>query len=327
MQRRDLIAGVAATAAAWPRVLRAQQKAMPVIGFLSPASAGPFAPIVAAFHEGLSETGYVEGQNVASEYRWAEGHYDRLPALAANLVDRKVDLIVAIVGTPPALAAKNATSTIPILFATVGDPVGSGLVASLARPGGNVTGFSNISIELMPKLLEWLSELVPQARVIALLINPNNSTHEALAREIQEAARSKGVQLPILKAGSESEINAAFASLVRLQAGALLVGADPFFYARRAQLLALGSRHAVPAIYWRREFAASGGLISYGPNFPALYRQAGVYAGKILKGEKPADLPVQQPTTFELVINLKTAKALGLTVPQPLLQRADEVIE
>jgi putative ABC transport system substrate-binding protein len=327
MNRRDLILLLGGAAIAWPLAARAQQKAMPVIGFLSPASPGPFKSIVAAFHQGLSDAGYVEGQNVASEYRWAEGNYDRMPALAADLVGRKVDLIVTIVGTPPALAAKNATSTIPIVFATVADPVRDGLVASLARPGGNVTGFSNITIELLPKGLELLSELVPQARVIALLINPNNSTHERLAREVQEAARAKGVQLPILKAASANEIDAAFASLVRLHAGALLVGADPFFFARRAQLLALGSRHAVPAIYWRREFAASGGLISYGPNFPALYRQAGIYAGKILKGAKPADLPVQQPTRFELVINLKTAQALGLTVPQALLARADEVIE
>ena len=329
MNRREwiLLLGGGVTTAAWPLATRAQQKAMPVIGYLGAGSPGPWAPLVAAVQQGLSDTGYIEGQNLAIEYRWAEDRYDRLPALAADLVGRKVDLIVAIGGPASALAAKNATATIPIVFSSVGDPVAEGLVASLARPGGNVTGFSNIGTELAPKRLELLSELVPQARVIALLVNPNNTAHEGLARDVQEAARTKGVQLPILKAATESEIDAAFASLVQLHAGALLIGSDPFFFARREQLLALESRHAVPAIYWRREFAASGGLISYGPSFPAMYRQAGIYAGRILKGEKPADLPVQQPTIFELVINLKTAKALGLTVPQSILARADEVIE
>ncbi|MGE5268433.1 MAG: ABC transporter substrate-binding protein [Thiohalocapsa sp.] len=325
MKRRALLLGAAVLA--WPASLRAQQKTMPVIGFLSPASPGPFEPILAAFRQGLVESGYVEGTNVAFEYRWAEGRYDRLPALAADLVDRKVDLIVTIVGLPPAMAAKNATSTIPILFATLGDPVGAGLVASLARPTGNVTGVSNVTTELMPKLLELLSELVPRARIIALLINPNNTAHGDLAKQAQEAARSKGVRLAVLKAGVESEIDTAFASLLQLQAGALIIGADPLFLAWRDRLVALALRHSVPAIYWRRELAASGGLISYGPSFPALYRSAGIYAGKILNGVKPADLPVEQPTKFELVINLKTAKTLGLTVPQSLLARADEVIE
>ena len=328
MNRRALLTLFAGAAVASPPAARAQQKAMPVIGFLSNASLGPsVAPLVAGIFQGLSETGYVEGQNMAIEYRWAENQYDRLPALAADLVRRNVDLIVASGGTPSALAAKSATSTIPIVFFNVGDPVGMGLVANLARPGGNLTGLSNLSIDLTAKRLELLSELVPQARVIALLVNPNSPTTEPLIRDVQEAARVKGVQLPILKAGTEGEIDAAFTSLVQLHAGALVVQGDAVLYSQREQFVALASRHAVPAIYDRREFAASGGLISYGPSIPAIYRQAGIYAGKILKGAKPADLPVQQPTTFELVINLKTAAALGLTVPQSLLARADEVIE
>jgi putative ABC transport system substrate-binding protein len=274
----------------------------------------------------LSETGWVEGQNVAVEYRWAEDHYDRLAALAADLVGRKVDVIVAIAGAP-ALAAKSATSTIPIVFAGVGDPVGFGLVTSLARPGSNLTGFSNVNVELTPKRLELLSELVPQAKVIALLVNPNNPNTESIIRDLQEAARAKGVQLPILKAGTESEIDAAFATLVELRAGALIVAGDPFFFGRREQLLALASRHAVPANYMWREFATAGGLISYGTRVTEAFRQAGNYAGRILKGAKPADLPVQQTTIFDRVVNLKTAEALGLTVPPSILARATEVIE
>ena len=328
MRRRDLLSLAAAGAIAWPLAARAQQKAMPVVGFLSTgnASPGPVAPLVAAFRQGLSETGYVEGQNVTIEYRWAEGHYDRLPALAADLVGRKVDVIVSTGGTPTALAAKNATSTIPIVFRAGTDPVGDGLVASLARPGGNLTGVSMIIDELTPKRLELLSELVPQAKVIALLVNPKNPATENVMRDVQEAARVKGLQLPILKANSESEIDAAFATLVQLQAGALVVAADPFLTSRREQLVALATRHAVPAIYAWREFAEAGGLISYGSSLTTAFRQLGNYAGKILKGAKPADLPVQQPTRFELVINLKTAKALRLTIPQSLLLRADDVI-
>jgi len=306
--------------------LRAQQKAMPVIGYLNPTSPGIAAPATAAFRQGLSEAGYVEGQNLAIEYRWAEGQFDRLPALAADLVGRNVNAIAAIGGIS-ARAAKNATSTIPIIFIGSGDPVGEGLVASLARPGGNLTGFSNLFVELHPKRLELLSELVPQASVIALLVNPSGPSAERIIRDMKEAARAKGVQLPIVEAGTEGEIDAAFGSLVELHAGALVIAGDAFFANRREQLLALASLYAVPAIYMWSEFAAVGGLISYGIDNINMFRQAGIYAGRILKGEKPADLPVPQPTRFELVINLKTAKALGITVPPSILARADEVIE
>jgi putative ABC transport system substrate-binding protein len=324
MRRRELLLLLGGMMPA-ARALRAQQTAMPVVGWLSSESPGPFSPFVAAFREGLSETGYVEGQNVAIEYRWTEGSYDRLPALAADLVGRKVDVILT-GGTPSALAAKSATSTIPVVF-IVGDAVAAGLVPSLARPGGNLTGVSMLTFELMPKRLELLSELVPKAGVIALVVNPNSPAAERIMRDVQEAARAKGVQLHILKAGTEGEIDAAFASLVQLQAGGLVVGTDPFFNSRREQFVALASRHAVPAIYEWREFATAGGLISYGPSLTAVNRLAGIYVGRILKGAKPADLPVQQPTTFELVVNLKTANALGLTVPPSILARADEVIE
>ena len=274
------------------------------------------------FRQGLGETGYVEGQNLAIEYRWAESHYDRLPALAADLVARKVDVIAVTGGDAPVLAAKNATSTIPIVSILGGDPVKGGLIASLARPGGNLTGITMITAELMPKRLELLSELVPRAGVIALLANPGA---ESMIRKVQEAARAKRVQLQILKASSESEIDAAFAS--PSQAGALLVGNDPIFMSRREQLVALAARYAVPAMYEWREFVAAGGLISYGTSRTGTWRRFGNYAGKILNGAKPADLPVEQPTRFELAVNLKTAKALGLTVPPSILARADEVIE
>ena len=327
MRRRELLLSLGGAMTTAP-ALRAQQKSMPVIGYLSSFSAPQtLASWGAAFRQGLSETGRVEGQNVAFEYRWAEDHYDRLPALAADLVSRKVDVIVTNGGTPTALSAKSATSTIPIVFTFVSDPVGIGLVASLARPGGNVTGFSNIAAGLTPKLLELVCEMVPQAEMIALLVNPNNPIAEPIIRDVQEAARMKGLQLRILKAGTESEIDAAFASLVQLQAGALVVDPDALFISRSGQLVALASSHAVPAIYAHRQFIAAGGLISYGIDDATVSRQAGIYAGRILKGAKPADLPVQQPTTFELVVNLKTAKALGLTVPPSILARADEVIE
>jgi putative tryptophan/tyrosine transport system substrate-binding protein len=323
MNRRELLLLCGALTAA--RGLRAQQKAMPVIGILGGTSAGD--PFVAGFHQGLSEAGYVEGQNLTMEYRWAEGRYDRLPAMAADLVARKVDVIVSTGGSPTALAAKSATSTIPIVFRSGADPVELGLVASLARPGGNLTGVSQLADELVAKRLELISELVPQAGVIALLVNPNNTNAERAMRDGQEAARAKGVQLTILKASNTTEIDTAFATFVPLHAGALVVSADPFLTTRRDQLVALASRHAVPAIYAWREFADSGGLISYGSSLTAAFRLVGIYVGKILNGAKPADLPVQQPTTFELVVNLNTAKALGLTVPPSMLSRADEVIE
>src|SRR6516165_7056013 len=311
MHRRRFIA-LLGGAITLPCVAVAQQKAMPVIGYLGSEASGPSAPFVTAFLRGLNDTGYVEGQNLVIEYRWADGRYDRLPALVTDFVGRKVDVIAAL-GLPSALAAKSATSTIPIVF-SVGDPIERGLVAGLARPGGNLTGLSLINVELMPKRLELLAELVPQAGVIALLLNPNNANTERSIRDGEEAARAKGVQLIILKAGTENEIDAAFASLVELHAGALLVQTDPFFNDRRDQIVALASRHAAPAIYGLREFAASGGLISYGTSFTTAFRLVGVYAGKILKGTKPADLPVQQPTTFELVVNLNTAKALPAPV-------------
>ena len=325
MRRREFITLVGGVSIAWPLVVRAQQKAMPVIGYLGSGSPGTSAPFVAAFHRGLGESGYVEGRNVAIEYRYAEGRNDRLPALAADLVGRKVDVIVATGGSAPR-AAKAASQTIPIVFTIGGDPVAAGLVSDFARPGGNVTGVSWLGGELTSKRLELVSELVPHARAIALLVNPNNP-QTRMVREMQEAARAKGVQLPILYAGSESEIDAAFASLVPGTADALVVTAEPFINSRREQIVALAARHAVPAIYGIREYAAAGGLISYGASLSAAYRQVGIYAGTILKGAKPADLPVQQSAIFELVVNLNTAKALGLTVPPSILSRADEVIE
>jgi putative ABC transport system substrate-binding protein len=328
VKRRELLIVLGCGAAvAWPLAARAQQKKMPVIGFVGSTSPGPYARTMAAFHRGLSEAGYVEGQNVAFEYRWAEGHYDRLPALFADLVALKVDAIFAGGGLPGALAAKNATSTIPIVFVQGGDPVRQGLAASLAHPRGNLTGISIQVGELIPKRLELLSELVPQAGVIVVLVNPNNPNTERMIGNVQEAGRANRVQLQILEASTEGEIDTALDTLVRLRAGALLVGADVFFNSRRDQLVALAARHAIPTIYEWREFAEAGGLASYGPSLTAVNRQAGIYVGNILSGAKAADLPVQQPTKFELVINLKTANALGLTVPQSLLVRADEVIE
>ena len=325
MHRRRFVA-LLGGAITLPCVAAAQQKAMPVIGYLSGVSPGDSAPALAAFRQGLGEAGYAEGQSVAIEYRWAEFEYDRASALAADLVSRKVDVIVTSGGDPTAFAAKTATSTIPIVNVFGGDPVATGLVASLARPGGNLTGFSLFTADLMPKRLELLSELVPQAGMFGLRVN-ENSHPERIIRDVQEAARTKGVQLQILNAGTEGEFETAFASLVQSRAGALLVANDPFWFGRRDQLVALAARYAVPAVYEWREFTVAGGLISYGTSRAGMYRQAGIYVGRILKGAKPSDLPVQQPTTFELVVNLKTAKALGLAVPPSILARADEVIE
>jgi putative ABC transport system substrate-binding protein len=318
---------VLAGAVAYPLFASAQQKTMPVIGFLSSRSAGESEPNLAAFHRGLSEAGYDDRQNATIEYRWAGGRYDQLPSLAADLVGRNVNVIVAAGGIPSARAAKNATLTIPIVFTAVADPVGAGIVASLARPGGNLTGVSIMTTELTPKRLELLSEVVPQIGLIALLVNPDVADAEPTIRDAQEAARTKALQLSIVRASTEGEIDGAFAALVQLHADALLIGADPFFMSRRDQIVALASRHAVPAIYEQREYATAGGLISYGSSLADAYHQAGISAGKILNGAKPVDLPVQQPTKFDLVVNLKTATVLRLTIPPSILARADEVIE
>jgi putative ABC transport system substrate-binding protein len=329
MRRRDFIAalGAAAAASARPRAARAQQPRMPVIGFLGATEPDPNAQYIAGLRQGLKETGFVEGENVAFEYRWAEGRYDRLPALAAELVSRKVAVIVPIGGAPHTLAAKAATSTIPIVFNMGGDPVRLGVVASLGRPGRNVTGVAMLVVEIQAKRLELLCELVPAAALIAVLVNPNNPQAETELRAVEEAARAIGKQLLLLTASTESELETAIATLVQRRADALLVGADTYFGSQFALLHALTMRHRIPAAYYVREAAERGGLMSYGTNFRDAYRQAGVYVGRVLKGAKPAELPVTQATKFEFVLNLRTAKALGLDIPLKLHAFADEVIE
>ena len=324
MKRRQFITLLGGAAAAWPVGVRAQQPAMPVVGFLNSASPGDYVPMVAAFRQGLKEAGYIEGQNVAVEYRWAEGQYDRVPVIALELVDRRVAVLVA--NTPGVLAVKAAITTTPIVFTTASDPVQTGLVASMSRPAGNVTGATTMGVELASKLLELAHELVPTASVIAALINPANSSAEPQLRDLQAAAPTLGVQLHVVHASSERDFGTVFANLAERRPGALVIANDGFFISRNEQLATLAARHALPAIF-QGAFATAGGLMSYGGSLPETYRQAGIYTGRILKGEKPADLPVVQPTKFELIINLKAARALGLEVPPTLLARADEVIE
>jgi len=324
--RRKFIAFFACGALAWPLATHAQQSAMPVIGLLGSATASDWTPYVRAFHQGLRDAGYVEGSNVAIEARWANSQYERLPAMAAELVQQKVTVIVAF-STPAAHAAKAATTTIPIVFTTNRDPVQTGLVASLSHPEGNMTGATNLGVEVGSKLLDLLHDAIPTAKIIALLVNPTNSYTEALLRILQPAARTFDLQLHALNASTEGDFDTVFAMLRQLRADGLVIVGDPLFTGRSRQLAALTIRHAVPAIFQEREFAAAGGLMSYTGSIPDEYHQAGVYTGRILKGEKPGDLPVVQGTKFELVINLKTAKALGLSVPFGLLNAADEVIE
>jgi putative ABC transport system substrate-binding protein len=325
MKRRTFIAGIGA-AALWPLASRAQQP-VPVVGYLSSRSPGESETVVAAFRQGLGEAGYVAGQNVAIDYRWAEGRYDRLPALAAELVGLKVSVILAAGGPPSALAAKKATSTIPIIFSASDDPVGLGLVESLSRPGGNITGMSVFNATLGAKRLGLLHEMVPSAKTIAYLTNPANPSAHLEVSAVQEAAKTFGIDLQVLNASNDEEVAAAFARLAELKAGAIIVAGEPYFDSRRAAIVGLAARYAVPASYGWRENVAIGGLLSYGTSVNDSYRNSGIYCGRILKGEKPADLPVMQPTKFEMTINLKTAKTLGLTIPPALLTGADEVIE
>ena len=326
MRRREFITLLGSAAVAWPVAATAQQAAMPVIGWLGSGSPGPSASAVIVFRQGLAEAGYVEGRNVAIEYRWAEGQYDRLPALAAELVRRQVAVIVA-TPIPAALAAKAATATIPIVFSAAADPVNLGLVGSLARPGGNATGVGFFQAELSAKQLDLLRELRPNAARIGVLVNPANANVEGLTKDVTAAAAALRIEIEIVHARDSREIGEAFAKLVHNKAGALLVGADSFFFNRRVQLATLAARHAIPAVFFNREFAEAGGLMSYGSSLSEMNRQLGVYTGRILKGAKPDELPVVQSSKFELVINLATAKALGLEIPPMLLARADEVIE
>jgi putative tryptophan/tyrosine transport system substrate-binding protein len=327
VKRRQFITLLGGAAAAWPLAARAQQPAMPAIGFLDSKSSDDSAHMVAAFRRGLNESTFIEGQNVTIEFRWAQNQYDQLPVLAADLVRRRVDVIAA-TGGPAALAAKAASATIPIVFRVAADPIAAGLVASLSRPGGNVTGVTSLNLEVGSKRLEFLHELVPTATIMAALVNPTNPTNaEILSRDLQATARLLGLQLHLLHASSDADIDAVFATLTELRAGGLVIGTDAFFTGREKKLAALALRYRIPTIYQWREFVAAGGLMSYGGSFADSYRLAGVYTGRILKGEKPADLPVQQATKLELFINLKTAKALGITVPPTLLALADGVIE
>jgi putative ABC transport system substrate-binding protein len=326
LRRREFIT-VLGGAVAWPVTARVQQPTMPVVGFLGTASAGPFAHLVVGFRRGLQETGFVEGRNVAIEYRWAEGQYDRVPALAADLVRRQVAVIVTVGGETSAAATMAATATIPIVFNVGADPVKMGLVTSFARPGGNATGVNIFTTELVEKRLGLLRDLVPAATTVAVLSNPNFAAAVANVREAEAAARAIGKEVVNFNASSDAEIETAFANIVQARAGALLVGADPFFNSRRGLIVALAARHAIPAIYEWREFAEAGGLISYGTSLVEAYRQQGIYAGRILRGEKPADLPVVQLSKFELIINLNTARALGLAIPPGVLAIADQVIE
>jgi putative tryptophan/tyrosine transport system substrate-binding protein len=328
LRRREFIAALGSAAVAWPLAVRAQQPAMPVVGFLHSASASAYTGLVTAFRKGLSEAGYSEGQNVAIEFRWGEGRNENLPALATELVRRQVAIIVTPGSTAATLAAKAATTTIPIVFLSAVDPVKTGLVASLNRPGGNVTGVSDIGVQLAAKRLGLLHELLPGAARFALLVNPGNpGVTEPFVTEVQTAASVIGRQIEVVVASTNSDIDKAFVTLLNKRAEALILSTDALFVNRRVQLVTLAARHAVPAMYFRREFAEAGGLMSYGSNLADQFRQVGIYAGRILKGEKPAEMPVQLPTKFEFVVNLQTAKALGLDVPATLLARADEVIE
>jgi putative ABC transport system substrate-binding protein len=327
MKRREFITLVGGVAATAPLAARAQQLTLPVIGFLNSASPQPWENYVAAFRAGLKEVGYVDGQNVTIEFRWAEGHYDRLPGMAADLVRRMVTVLVATGGEPSVLAAKAATTTIPIVFTSGVDPIRAGFVSSLSRPGGNITGVNLFTSTIESKRLGLLRALVPGVKLIAVLLNPNRQDYARQKKDIEETAHAIGQQIHVLSASNQSEIDAAFATATQLRVGAMLVGADPFFNSQRDEIVALAARYAIPAVYEQREHALAGGLMSYGTNLSDGYRQAGVYTGRILKGEKPGDLPVVQSTKFEFVINLKTAKALGIEVPPSLSAEADEIIE
>jgi putative tryptophan/tyrosine transport system substrate-binding protein len=329
MRRRDFITAIAGSAAAWPLATRAQQPAMPVVGFMNTLNSTDqlASELLAAFHQGLKQTGFVEGQNVAVEYRWTEGRYERLPGFATDLVRRKVDVIAATGGEPSPQAAKAATQTIPIVFTANGDPVREGLVASVNRPGGNVTGFTIFGPAAVTKRVELMHELAPQAGVIAYLMNPDHPSGEIEMQAAEAAARSLGKKMLVFRASNEPDLDETFAIMVQQQVGALVVASDAFFWSRRGKVVSLAARYGLPAIYYLTEFSRVGGLMAYGNSVPDMYHLVGVYVGRILKGEKPADLPVEQPTKFDMVINIKTAKSLGIAVPDKMIALADEVIE